>query len=148
MEDWSDILSPMQWSKAIRMPVIVYRDPPGVHPISKRIPVNIESQLSDTEVIQRSVLSALSPRTSSRGISTVDASANKIYFKRNNSDPLTALKSVEGHNIYNCAKGSTKVWLILLSDKNVLVYFFLNVQVTSTFLFSSRRPDLFHLIHL
>ena len=103
MEDWSDILSPMQWSKAIKLPVIVYKEKPGILPISKDkpgifpisglFPVKVGEKPNINEGIRSSAKTrrVISPN--------VDLS---VYLQRNKTDPCSKHEGVT-------AKVSTRV---------------------------------------
>ena len=79
MEDWSDILTPLQWSKAVKLPVIVYNnDKPKIHPIADVIPLKV----SVAETARKSP-SPVSPRGT--------LITEKVYLKRHNSEPVKKL---------------------------------------------------------
>ena len=81
MEDWSDILTPLQWSKAVKLPVIVYNnDRPKIHPIADVIPLKV----SVAETARKSP-SPVSPRAT--------LITEKVYLKRHNSEPVKKLIS-------------------------------------------------------
>ena len=102
MEDWSDILTPMQWSKAVKLPVIVYKDTSGAHPIANLIPLKIDVDVSDVNSTRNSKYSALA---SSRGTIITD----KVYLQRHKSDPINGLKSDDDFRNYPPSKLPVKV---------------------------------------
>ena len=79
MEDWSDILSPMQWSKAIKLPVIVYKENnSGIFPIAGLNPAKLVEKTRVNDAIHNSA--------KARRVITPNLDLS-VHLQRNKTDP-------------------------------------------------------------